>query len=132
MSCKIGDPIKLGPLPPLPPVPVLKSGDPFVKIGIPYNSQCARVESTFNDGERCDEKTDGLATDIYSPIFQYPPGFSKADMLALRKTAKLFEAKGSDHYYCGGDENVHILCNLISFLFLVCGDRQCTNVPVNL
>ena len=44
---------------------------------------------------------------------QYPLGFSKADKLALRKTAKLFEAKGSDHYYCGGDENVYIYCNFI-------------------
>ena len=41
---------------------------------------------------------------------QYPPGFSKADKLALRKRAKFFEAKGSDLYYCGGGENVHILC----------------------
>ena len=41
---------------------------------------------------------------------QYPPGFSKADKLGLRKRAKFFEAKGSDLYYCGGGENVHILC----------------------
>ena len=57
---------------------------------------------------------------------QYPPGFSKADKLALRKRATFFEAKGSDLYNCGGDENVHILCLkcINSFLLLVCGDRQ--------
>ena len=63
----------------------------------------------------------------YSQIFsylsddQYPLGFSKADKLALRKTVKLFEAKGSDHYYCGGDENVYIYCN---FIFIACVRRS--------
>ena len=72
---------------------------------------------------------------LYLSDGQYPPGFSKADKLGLRRRAKFFEAKGSDLYYCDGGENVHILClkynnYVISFLLHVCGDRQLTKVLV--
>ena len=47
---------------------------------------------------------------IYSSLSddQCPPGFS--NKLCLRRRAKFFESKGSDLYYCGGGENVQILC----------------------
>ena len=36
---------------------------------------------------------------------KYPSGFSKADKSALRKRAKIFEARGCDVYYVGQGKN---------------------------
>ena len=55
---------------------------------------------------------------------KYPSDLSKADKLALLKSAKFYEAKGSCLYYSGRGENVHIvLINLElnhAFLLHVC------------